>query len=107
QPLFDEFHFRPGQTAEGIAASIWPLPGFLPDYFAGFVQAAEATDARSVLNNILPYARQAFAEGDPVRRLQLLARAFLKTDGDPYDPAKAFKKALADRLPDLAERYLS
>lgn len=107
QALFDEFHFRSGQTAEGIAASVWPLPGFLPDYFAGFAQAAEATDARSVLNNILPYARQAFAEGDPIRRLQLLARAFLKTDGDAYDPANAFKKALVDRLPDLAERYLS
>ncbi|MCZ8543597.1 double-strand break repair helicase AddA [Mesorhizobium qingshengii] len=107
QALFDEFHFRPGQTAEGIAASVWPLPGFLPDYFAGFAQAADSTDARSVLNNILPYARQAFAEGDPVRRLQLLARAFLKADGDSYDPAKAFKKALVDRLPDLAERYLS
>ncbi|MER9295882.1 double-strand break repair helicase AddA [Mesorhizobium sp. M0621] len=107
QVLFDEFHFRSGQTAEGIAASVWPLPGFLPDYFAGFAQAAEATDARSVLNNILPYARQAFAQGDPIRRLQLLARAFLKTDGDAYDPAKAFKKALVDRLPDLAERYLS
>ncbi|QKC80583.1 double-strand break repair helicase AddA [Mesorhizobium sp. NZP2077] len=107
QPLFDEFHFHPGQTAEGLAASVWPLPGFLPDDFAGFAQAAESTDARSVLNNILPYARQAFAEGDPVRRLQLLARAFLKTDGDPYDPSKAFKKALTDRLPDLAERYRS
>ncbi|MCA0034999.1 double-strand break repair helicase AddA [Mesorhizobium sp. B263B2A] len=107
QPLFDEFRFRPGQTAEGIAASAWPLPGFLPDYFAGFARTAESTDARSVLNNILPYARRAFAESDPVRRLQQLARAFLKTDGDPYDPAKAFKKALTDRLPDLAERYLS
>ncbi|MFD2051774.1 double-strand break repair helicase AddA [Mesorhizobium calcicola] len=107
QALFDEFHFRPGQTAEGIAASIWPLPGFLPDYFAGFMQAANATDARTVLNNILPYAHQAFTEADPVRRLQQLARAFLKTDGGAYDPAKAFKKALVDRLPDLAERYVS
>ncbi|MER9135936.1 double-strand break repair helicase AddA [Mesorhizobium sp. M0830] len=107
QALFDEFHFRRGQTAEGIAASVWPLPGFLPDYFAGFAQAADAADARTVLNNILPYARQAFAESDPIRRLQLLARAFLKTDGDAYDPANAFKKALVDRLPDLAERYLS
>ena len=107
QALFDEFHFRPGQTAEGIAASVWPLPGFLPDYFAGFAHAAEAADARTVLNNILPYARLAFAESDPVRRLQLLSRAFLKTDGDAYDPAKAFKKALVDRLPDLVERYVS
>ncbi|OWK18843.1 hypothetical protein AJ88_02570 [Mesorhizobium amorphae CCBAU 01583] len=107
QPLFDEFRFRAGETAEGIAASVWPLPGFLPDYFAGFAQAAEATDARTVLNNLLPYARAAFAEKDPIRRLQMLGKAFLKADGDPYDPQKAFKKALLDRLPDLPERYLA
>ena len=35
------------------------------------------------------------------------AKAFLKTDGEPYDAGKTFKKALVDRLPDLAERYLS
>ncbi|RJT42758.1 double-strand break repair helicase AddA [Mesorhizobium waimense] len=107
QPLFDEFRFRAGETAEGIAASAWPLPGFLPDYFAGFAHAAEATDARTVLNNLLPYARAAFAENDPIRRLQMLGKAFLKADGDPYDPQKAFKKALLDRLPDLPERYLA
>lgn len=105
--LFDEFRFRPGQTAEGLAASVWPLPGFLPDYFATFSRAAEAADARIVLNNILPYARLAFAEDDPIRRLQLLGKAFLRADGDPYEPAKTFKKALLDRLPDLPERYLA
>lgn len=104
--LFDEFQFSAGQTAENIAASVWPLPGFLPDYFAGFARAAEDADARIVLNNILPYARTAFAENDPIRRLQLLAKALLKADGDPYDPSKAFKKALLDRLPDLPDRYL-
>ncbi|MER8477331.1 double-strand break repair helicase AddA [Mesorhizobium sp. M1163] len=106
QALFDEFHFRAGQTAEGIAASVWPLPGFLPDYLVTFSRAAEAADARIVLNNLLPYARLAFAEDDPVRRLNLLSKAFLRADGEPYDPAKTFKKALLDRLPDLAERYL-
>ncbi|MER9561629.1 MULTISPECIES: double-strand break repair helicase AddA [unclassified Mesorhizobium] len=107
QALFDEFHFRTGQTAEGIAASVWPLPGFLPDYLVTFSRAAEAADARIVLNNLLPYARLAFAEDDAVRRLHLLAKAFLRADGEPYDPAKTFKKALLDRLPDLAERYLA
>lgn len=107
QALFEEFHFRPGQSAEDIAASVWPLPGFLPDFFAVFASAAEAVDARTVLNNLLPYARQAFVETDPIRRLQMLGKAFLKADGDPYDPAKAFKKALLDRLPDLPERYLA
>ncbi|RWO60330.1 double-strand break repair helicase AddA [Mesorhizobium sp.] len=106
QALFDEFRFRAGQTAEGLAASVWPLPGFLPDYFITFARAAEDADARFVLNNVLPYARLAFAEDDPARRLHLLAKAFLRTDGKPYEPAKTFK-ALLDRLPDLAERYLS
>ncbi|TIS74212.1 MAG: double-strand break repair helicase AddA, partial [Mesorhizobium sp.] len=92
---------------DGLAASVWPLPGFLPDYFVTFARAAEAADARIVLNNLLPYAHLAFAENDPVRRLQLLAKAFLRADGEPYEPAKTFKKALLDRLPDLAERYLS
>ncbi|CCV03795.1 ATP-dependent nuclease subunit A [Mesorhizobium metallidurans STM 2683] len=105
--LFDEFRFRPGQTADDIAASVWPLPGFLPDYFVTFARAAEAADARIVLNNILPYARLAFAEDDPIRRLQLLGKAFLRADGAPYEPAKTFKKALLDRLPDLPERYLA
>ncbi|TIT17907.1 MAG: double-strand break repair helicase AddA, partial [Mesorhizobium sp.] len=107
QALFDEFQFRAGQTAEGIAASVWPLPGFLPDYLVTFSRAAEAADARIVLNNLLPYARLAFAEEDPVRRLNLLSKAFLRADGEPYDPAKTFKRALLDRLPDLAERYLA
>ncbi|RWP74851.1 double-strand break repair helicase AddA [Mesorhizobium sp.] len=107
QALFDEFRFRAGQTAEGLAASVWPLPGFLPDYFITFARAAEAADARIVLNNLLPYAHLAFAENDPVRRLHLLAKAFLRADGEPYEPAKTFKKALLDRLPDLSERYLS
>ena len=107
RPLFAEFGFRPGQTADDIAASVWPLPGFSPAQFAEFVRAAEATDARTVLNNVIPYARAAFAETDPIRRLRLLSKAFLKADGDPYDPPKMFKKALVDRLPDLAGRYLA
>ncbi|TIS89459.1 double-strand break repair helicase AddA [Mesorhizobium sp.] len=107
QALFEEFRFSAGQTAEGLAASVWPLPGFLPDYFVTFARAAEATDARTVLNNILPYGHLAFAEDDPIRRLQLLAKAFLRADGASYDPPKAFKKALLDRLSDLPERYLA
>lgn len=103
--LYEEFGFSPDDSAEAIAASIWPLPGFEPAFFNAFAAAAEVTDARSVLNNILPYARLAYAEADPIRRLSLLTDAFLKADGDPYNPSSAFKKALLDRLPDLPERY--
>jgi ATP-dependent helicase/nuclease subunit A len=106
QPLFDEFGFAEGETADSIAASAWPLPGFAADYFVAFARAAQETDARSVLNNILPHAELAFAEADPVKRLGLAAKALLKTDGGLYDSTKTFKKALLDRLPDLPDRYL-
>jgi len=104
--LFEEFGFAEGETAAEIAGSIWPLPGFEPSYFSDFVAATDASDARTVLNNILPHAVAAFAEADPVRRLKLLADGFLKSDGMPYEPGKAFKKALLAALPDLPERYL-
>jgi ATP-dependent helicase/nuclease subunit A len=103
--LFEEFEFDPNDTAAGVAADVWPLPGFSVQEYAEFRQAAEAVDARKVLEGILPNADRAFAEHDPVKRLALLAAGFLKTDGAPYDPVKTFKKALHDRLPDLAERY--
>ncbi len=104
QPLFAEFGFSPGESADAIAASAWPLPGFPPAYFATFARASQDVEARAVLNNILPYAVAAFAEQDPIRRLNLLGQAFLKADGDPYGPG-TFKKGLIDRLPDLLDRY--
>ena len=103
--LYEEFGFSPDDSAEAIAASIWPLPGFELDFFNAFAAAAKAADARSVLNNILPYARIAYAEVDPIRRLALLSDAFLKADGDPYNPSSSFKNALLDQLPDLPDRY--
>ncbi len=104
-PLFDEFGFAPGETADGIAGSVWPLPGFSALEFERLIAEAEASDARTVLNNIVPYAAQGFAENDPVRRLSLFAKGFLKADGDPYDVTKAFKKALVAVMPDLPGRY--
>jgi ATP-dependent helicase/nuclease subunit A len=104
-PLFAEFGFAAGETAAAVAGRAWPLPGFSPDEYARFRTAAEAVDARKALNDIVPYADEAFAETDPVSRLALLAKAFLKSDGEPYDPVRTFKKALHERLPDLADRY--
>ncbi len=103
--LFEEFGFSPDDTAEGIADSIWPLRGFPADVFTEFALAAEAVDARRALDSIIPDAARAFEERDSIARLKLLAKGFLKSDGDPYDPVKTFKKALHDRMPDLAERY--
>lgn len=104
--LREEFGFVPADTAAAVAGAAWPLPGFSSAQYADFREAAEAVDARKALNDIVPYADEAFAEPDPVRRLALLAKAFLKSDGDPYDAVKTFKKALHERLPDLADRYV-
>ena len=54
--LFEEFGFAPGETAETIADAVWPLPGFSPDAFETFHQAAILTNARSVQKNMLPGA---------------------------------------------------
>jgi len=105
EALFEEFGFEPGETAERIAAGAWPLPGFPADVFAHLHDAALVSNAKSVLKNILPPMELAFHEADPVRRLKQLAEGLLKADGDPYDPARAFTKALHNAIPDLAERY--
>ncbi|WP_173935073.1 double-strand break repair helicase AddA [Chelativorans sp. Marseille-P2723] len=103
--LLAEFRFAPEETARGLADAAWPVPGFSREEFARFAAAAEETDARSVLNHILPAAQQAFAESDPIHRLELMAKAFLKTNGEPYG-VSAFKAALRARLPGIYDRYL-
>nr|WP_295466423.1 double-strand break repair helicase AddA [Mesorhizobium sp.] len=102
--LFEEFGFERTDSVSGLAAAIWPLPGFPPDYFADFAQASVRHDARTVVNNILPDATLAFEAQDPLVRFEHLRKGFLKADGDPYGPS-AFKKALIAELPDLPERY--
>ncbi len=106
-PLFEEFGFEDHETAATIAQAAWPLPGFSPAEFAAFVRAAEAADARIVLDSIVPAAARAFAEADPTARLRLLAEGFLKTDGTPYSVERTFKKDMRARLPDIGERYLA
>ncbi|MGO4834786.1 UvrD-helicase domain-containing protein, partial [Rhizobiaceae sp. 2RAB30] len=64
--LFEEFHFDRHDTAAGVAGGVWPLPGFSAPEYAEFRQAAEAVDARKVLDGILPNADRAFAEADAV-----------------------------------------
>ncbi|NGO51225.1 double-strand break repair helicase AddA [Allomesorhizobium camelthorni] len=105
EALFSEFDFTPEDSAEGIASMAWPLPGFPLEFFERFATDAEEVDARSVIKDILPDAVLAFAETDPVRRLQLLARGFLKGDGEPYATGRLFTKRLLARLPDLPQRY--
>ncbi|MCX7302748.1 MAG: double-strand break repair helicase AddA [Hyphomicrobiales bacterium] len=103
--LFEEFDFELRDTAADIAGSVWPLPGFSTDIFETFREATLVTNARFVIKNMLPALIDAFGEHDPVRRLRLLGEGFLKADGEAYDPAKAFTKALHAAIPDLAERY--
>ncbi len=104
-PLFEEFGFSRKDDAAAIAAAVWPLPGFETSFYAAFRDAAQATGSGKALEWIIPSADLAFAEPDPVKRLDLLAQGFLKSDGNPYDPVKTFKKALHERMPHLAARY--
>jgi len=103
--LLAEFGFKPGETAEAIARQAWPVPGFDAGAYSLFVEAALETEASRVLTGIVPAASQAFGEADPVLRLDLMAKGFLKADGDPYGET-TFKAALRNRLPGIYERYL-
>lgn len=102
--LFEEFGFEPHESADTVAASAWPLPGFDHAGFEEFAHAANAVGARTIIDNILPAASQAFAEAEPKRRLSLLVEGFLTAEGEPYSP-KFFKQALRNRVPNLMERY--
>ncbi|MGB3540697.1 MAG: double-strand break repair helicase AddA [Mesorhizobium sp.] len=105
QALFDEFGFPAGQSAEDIALSVWPLPGFGADYFATLALTCRQTGANRAQDYVVADAEHAFAEPDPTRRLALLKKAFLSEKGEPYKPAWLFGKALLNALPDLPDRY--
>ncbi|MCR4265703.1 double-strand break repair helicase AddA, partial [Nitratireductor sp. ZSWI3] len=102
--LFEEFGFAASDSAATIAGSVWPLPGFDADAFDTLVAEAEAADARTVLKSIVPDVARAFEETDPVRRLKLLKKGLLKTDGGLYGES-AFKAGLRKALPGIVERY--
>jgi len=102
--LYEAFGLAPGETAASIAAAAWPLPGFDAAYVARLGQAVEGIAAARFANDILPFLREAFAEADPLRRLDLACVGLLTGKGEPYGPA-ALTRALVGRLPDLPERY--
>ncbi|MGD9914654.1 MAG: UvrD-helicase domain-containing protein, partial [Rhizobiaceae bacterium] len=91
--LNEEFGFAETDTAAGIAAQAWPVPGFSPARLADLIALARRHDAAQTLDKLLEPAAIAFAEADPERRLRKLREAFFKADGDPYKPT-IFKKAL-------------
>jgi len=104
--LFDAFGFAPGETPAGIAAGLWPLPGFAPTYLETLALACRQLGAARTHDSLVTDAQTAFAEADPLRRLGLLAKAFLGGKGEPYKPGWLFGKALLGQMPDLPERYL-
>lgn len=103
--LLVEFGFEEGETAERLAKKAWPVPGFGQGEFSILVTAAEETDARAVLRQLVPAVSQAFGEQDPIRRLQLMAEGLLTAKGEPYAES-TFKAALRQRLPGIYEQYL-
>ncbi len=106
-PLFDEFGFTPEESAETVAAAVWPLPGFEPDYFKAVHGVSTRLGAARAQDYLMSQAEPAYVEADPVRRLALLKKAFLGGKGEPYKPDWLFSKALVSALPDLPDRYLA
>ncbi len=104
-PLFEEFGFASGESAEQIAGAVWPLPGFSATYLEDVAEACLSTGANRALDSLIEPAKHAFLETDAVKRLRLMHKAFLKGKGEAYVSAWLFKKALLAAMPDLAGRY--
>ncbi|MCB1452601.1 MAG: UvrD-helicase domain-containing protein, partial [Rhizobiaceae bacterium] len=103
--LRTEFGFALDDTADRVAAAVWPLPQFDETYFRRFAEQAQLSGAAAVVKDMLPEMSAAFAEASAERRLDQLVRGFLKsTDGQPY-AARSFKKQLRLEMPDLYDRY--
>lgn len=105
RPLFAEFGFAPGESAESIAAGAWPLPGFEPGFLAELEEICRRHGAARAQDCFVSKAAHAFSETDPLRRLDGCRVAFLKSSGEPYQPGWLFGKAVLAELPDLADRY--
>ncbi len=105
EPLFEEFGFAGHETAETVAASIWPLPDFPPSLLSAIDRACLAVGAARARDSLVAPAALAFADPEPVSRLAKLQAAFLSAKGEPYKPGWLFGKKLLAAMPDLPERY--
>ena len=103
-PLFEAFGFAPHETAETVAAAAWPLPGLPETEIAALARIARETDARVLLDHILPGLEGAVQAGTAGERLEALICGLLTKKREAYAASK-FKKSLRDRLPGIFERY--
>ncbi|MGE0279779.1 MAG: double-strand break repair helicase AddA [Rhizobiaceae bacterium] len=105
EPLFEEFGFASHETAETIAASVWPLPDFPPDLLTEIDRTCLAVGAARARDSLVAPAILAFGEPDAVNRFNKLQSAFLSSKGEPYKPDWLFGKKLLAAMPDLPDRY--
>ncbi|GLS29774.1 DNA helicase/exodeoxyribonuclease V, subunit A [Mesorhizobium albiziae] len=84
--LFDEFGFEPGDTAAGIAGSVWPDAYFDENFAREYLQRAERA-GKSVAENFARSLLEACRIDDPLKRLQGLKNVFLtKRSGEGWQP---------------------
>ncbi len=101
--LREGYGIAPLETAESVAAQVWPLPGLNGPILSAYLELAEAKGSATV-QAIAAELKAAIAETQPEKRLTLLEKALLTQKGEPKSPktlvAAAMRK-IEPRLDDV------
>lgn len=103
--LKHEFGFDPDETADSIAASVWPDDFFTAGFIAEFVAQTELADARNAIKFCDKFAA-ALKLSDPAGRLDALCATFLRADKSaPLDAGRIAAKGLQDRFDSFVDEF--
>ena len=108
EDLFEEFGFRADESAQSIAASVWPDRYFGEAFCEEFLRHAEQAGKR-IAADFAYKLREACRTSDPFRRLGQLQDTFLtKKPGEGWQPRSVKQiasKGVADHFPGFAESF--
>jgi ATP-dependent helicase/nuclease subunit A len=105
--LFAEFGFRPGDTPESLAETIWP-DAYFNEALALSLEASAFAAGKTTAANFAAELKALCAEADPQARLGKLCRCFLTKDGPGLKPKSTkniMAKGVAEHFPDLADEF--
>jgi ATP-dependent helicase/nuclease subunit A len=105
--LFAEFGFRPEDTPESLAETMWP-DAYFNEALALSLEARAFAAGKTTAADFAAELRALCAEADPQTRLGKLCRCFLTKDGrglKPKSTKNIMAKGVAEHFPDFAEAF--
>ncbi|MGN6771807.1 MAG: double-strand break repair helicase AddA [Rhizobiaceae bacterium] len=105
--LFAEFDFRPQDTPESLAETIWP-DVYFDEALALLLEARASAAGKTTAANFAAELKTLCAEADPQTRLGKLCRYFLTKDGPGLKPKSVrniMAKGVAEHFPGFEDEF--